>query len=153
MMVAALSLAALLSAVACGDDEASTTTSSSGSAGNGGSGGGLTPPPESCVQPGDVGNVNGVGTPCTPGGGECKPFPLAPVCLADFGQDEWFCTRIGCDATTDCGMGAGCLLESAGSACVPCVCDDAGVGCGGGTGGSGGGGGNGAGGTGGGGGN
>lgn len=82
-----------------------------------------------CVQPTDQGNSLGVGTPCTPGGGECAAFPMAPLCLADVGQEEWFCTRIGCTATTDCGTGAGCLIETGGSACVPCRCDIRGTGC------------------------
>ncbi len=86
-------------------------------------------PAESCVRPGDVGNNNGVGQYCTPEGGECAPFDLAPLCLATVGQQQWFCTRIGCDANTNCGEGAGCLLETDGSACVPCRCDSRGVGC------------------------
>jgi hypothetical protein len=45
------------------------------------------------------------------------------------GQDQWMCTRIGCNAMTDCGEGAGCLIETMGSACVPCRCDDRGIGC------------------------
>ncbi len=86
-------------------------------------------PAESCVRPGDVGNNNGVGQYCTPSGSECAGFDLAPLCLAAVGQEQWFCTRIGCDATTDCGQGAGCLLEQQGSACVPCRCDSRGIGC------------------------
>lgn len=86
-------------------------------------------PAESCVRPGDVGNNVGVGTYCTPEGGECAPFDLAPLCLATVGQEQWFCTRIGCDATTNCGEGAGCLIEAEGSACVPCRCDSRGLGC------------------------
>jgi hypothetical protein len=82
-----------------------------------------------CIQPGDPGNNIGVGHYCTPGGQECNALPLAPLCLADVGEDEWFCTRIGCDAMTDCGDGAGCLLNPQGSACVPCKCDDTAVGC------------------------
>jgi hypothetical protein len=117
--------------VACGDSSgsggaggASSTSSSHAttSAATTGSGG-------MCIQPGEPGNDLGVGHYCTPGGMECKAFPLAPLCLADVGQDEWFCTRIGCDATTNCGMNAGCLLDPAGSACVLCKCDDAGIGC------------------------
>ncbi len=83
-----------------------------------------------CIQPGDPGNANGVGRYCTPGGKECAAFPLAPLCLADVGQDEWFCTRIGCDATTACGPAAGCLLDPQGSACVACKCEPSAVGCG-----------------------
>jgi hypothetical protein len=130
---------------ACDDDAtdttgtASTTTSSSSTGGSGGDGGVMTPA-ESCVQPGDVGNDKGVGTYCTPAGSECEGFPEAPLCLASVGQDQWFCTRIGCDETTDCGEEAGCLFAGGGSACVPCRCDATGIGCegGGGGGGSGG---------------
>src|SRR5262245_16654800 len=56
-----------------------------------------------CVMTTDTGNENGVGHYCTPGGGECQQFPLAGLCLADIGQDEWFCTRIGCQMDSDCG--------------------------------------------------
>jgi hypothetical protein len=86
-------------------------------------------PAGSCIRPGDHGNSLGVGEYCSPGGGQCASFDRAPLCLADVGQDQWFCTRIGCDATTDCGTGAGCLLETDGSACVPCRCDSRGLGC------------------------
>ena len=86
-------------------------------------------PAESCVRPGDVGNDVGVGQYCTPGGTQCEPFDLAPLCLASVGQEQWFCTRIGCDAQTNCGAGAGCLIEAEGSACVPCRCDGRGLGC------------------------
>jgi len=86
-------------------------------------------PAASCVRPGDVGNNNGVGQYCTPAGTECAGFDRAPLCLAAVGQDQWFCTRIGCDATTDCGEGAGCLIDPQGSACVPCRCDASGIGC------------------------
>jgi hypothetical protein len=86
-------------------------------------------PAESCVQRGDHGNNVGVGEYCTPSGSECAGFDLAPLCLAAVGQDQWFCTRIGCDATTNCGEGAGCLIETQGSACVPCRCDSRGIGC------------------------
>jgi hypothetical protein len=86
-------------------------------------------PAESCVRPGDHGNSLGIGEYCTPGGNQCSAFDLAPLCLADVAQDQWFCTRIGCDANTDCGAGAGCLLEAGGSACVPCRCDPRGLGC------------------------
>jgi hypothetical protein len=86
-------------------------------------------PAASCVRPGEQGNANGVGQYCTPGGGECAPFDLAPLCLADVAQEQWFCTRIGCDANTNCGEGAGCLIDPGGSACVPCRCDPSGIGC------------------------
>ncbi|MFO0615989.1 MAG: hypothetical protein U0414_25565 [Polyangiaceae bacterium] len=101
----------------------SASSSSSGKASSSSSGGNM------CIQPGDPGNDIGVGHACTPGGGECMQFPLASLCLADVGQDEHFCTRIGCDEKTNCGKDAGCLIEGAGSACVPCKCDSAGIGC------------------------
>lgn len=96
-------------------------TGGGGSTGAGGSSGG--PPATSCVQPGDKGNSIGVGTPCTPGGGECKAYPKAGACLADLGQDIWMCTRIGCKVDTDCGETAVCHHDPAGSACVPSRCD------------------------------
>jgi hypothetical protein len=86
-------------------------------------------PAESCVRPGDHGNDLGVGEYCTPGGTQCDTFDLAPLCLASVGQDQWFCTRIGCDAMTNCGTGAGCLITGEGSACVPCRCEPTGIGC------------------------
>lgn len=107
-----------------GATSSGSTTSSSASSGSTSTGN-----TQMCIQPDDVGNDLGIGHYCTPGGGECKAFPLAALCLADVGQDEHFCTRIGCDATTNCGMGAGCLIDPQGSACVPCKCDSAGVGC------------------------
>jgi hypothetical protein len=72
-----------------------------------------------------TGNANGVGAYCTPLGKECQAHPLAPLCLADIGQDEWFCSRIGCQADTDCGDGATCVKQTGGSGCVPNKCLDA----------------------------
>ncbi len=133
--VAAL-LAACESSNTSGTGGSSTTSSST--SGTGGAGGDPTPS-NSCIRPGDKGNNLGVGEYCTPLGKECVLFDNAPLCLADVGQDQWMCTRIGCDATTDCGEGAGCLMvDGQGSACVPCRCDDRGIGCKGGTGGAGG---------------
>jgi hypothetical protein len=132
---------------ACSSNEtggSSNSTSTSSSAGSGGSGGGEATPPGSCAQPGDKGNANGVGEYCTPNGGQCANFPKAPLCLADLGQDQWMCTRIGCKSGADCGDGAGCVIEKQGSACIPCSCAPDGLGCpdaggGGGAGGAGGG--------------
>jgi hypothetical protein len=133
----ALSLVACVAVTGCGDSDAD---------GDGGSGGGGTtttggttkatstggPPADSCIQPGDMGNELGVGEYCSPLGKQCMDNAAAQLCLADVGQDQWMCTRIGCDATTDCGEGAGCLIvQGEGSACVPCMCDSAGIGCGG----------------------
>jgi hypothetical protein len=139
-------LLAVALAASCSDDTSpSGTATGSGTGtgtgqGNGGEGGDPTPE-DSCIRPGDMGNDVGVGEYCTPGGGECDDFAEAPFCLADVGQDQWFCTRIGCDEETNCGEGAGCLMvEGSGSACVPCRCEDGGIGCdgSGGSGGSGG---------------
>lgn len=129
---------------ACGDDTgasgsgggttgatSTTTTSADGSTGSGSSGGG--PPAASCTQPGAVGNELGVGEYCTPLGKQCQDNESAQLCLADVGQDEWMCTRIGCTEAADCGADAGCLVTDDGAACVPCACDDAGIGCAGGT--------------------
>jgi hypothetical protein len=88
--------------------------------------GGADPTPaESCTHPGDKGNAIGVGEYCTPVGGECKAFDGAPFCLASAGQTQWFCSRVGCTKDDQCGMGAFCLFNPAGSACVPyrCVSD------------------------------
>jgi hypothetical protein len=122
---------------ACGSDEPKPGSATSSSSGTGGSGGDPTPA-DSCVRPGDKGNVKGVGEYCTPFGGECSAFAGAPLCLADVGQDQWMCTRIGCKVAEDCGEGAGCLITPEGSACVPCRCSNEGLGCPGGMGGMGG---------------
>jgi hypothetical protein len=88
-----------------------------------------------CVLTTDKGNNNGVGAYCTPGGGECSKFPLAGLCLADVGQDEWFCTRISCKTNADCGDNATCYAQMGQSGCVPNKCLQGGTG-GSGTGGS-----------------
>lgn len=105
----------------------STTSSSTGT--------GTSTHTNECVLTTDTGNTNGVGHYCTPGGGECSQFPLAGLCLADVGQAEWFCTRIGCQMDSECGDNAVCHKEMAGSACIPSKCEPGGTG-GGGTGGS-----------------
>lgn len=132
-------LATLLVLAACGDSGSGTGGSggvapSGGSPPEGGSSEGGGPPAASCIQPGEPGNSIGVGESCTPLGGECADNTDAQLCLADVGQDQWMCSRIGCTETTDCGEGAGCLITADGSACVPCMCDDGGVGCSGGAG-------------------
>lgn len=104
-------------------DRPSSSASSSSSAGTGGQGADPTPA-GSCRKPGDKGNNLGVGEYCTPGGDECDGFPEAALCLATVGQDQWFCTQIGCTADSDCGDDAGCVITGDGSACVLCECDD-----------------------------
>lgn len=147
-----LATLALVMLVACGDDSsggggsggsggAGGTGGNGGQVTDGGGGGGGGPPDESCIRPGDVGNALGVGEYCEPFGGQCADNSDAQLCLADVGQDQWMCTRISCEEA-DCGEGAGCLITEDGSACVPCKCDDTGVGCPGAAGGAGPGGGN-----------
>ena len=96
-------------------------------AGSGGARGGAADPTPStsCVKRGDVGNSQGVGTYCTPTGGECKAFPKAGLCLASVGQDLWGCTRLGCSADADCSDAAHCHHDPSGSACIPDRCESA----------------------------
>ena len=144
-LVGVAALIGISAALGCSDDETgdagnpASTGSGTGAAGaSGGSGaGGDETPAESCVQKGAEGNNLGIGHYCTPGGGECADFPEAGLCLADVGQDQWFCVQIGCTETSDCGEDAGCELNPAGSACIPCSCDDQTAQCQAGAGGSG----------------
>src|SRR5262245_8867789 len=107
--------ASILSVNACssngsgGTGGASSSSSSSSSASTSGSG--PMTPANSCSQPGDHGNSHGVGEYCTPGGGQCAQFPQAGLCLADVGQDQWFCTRISCKMDADCGENATCVMD------------------------------------------
>jgi hypothetical protein len=128
LVAAALALAIFAAVpVSCG--------SSNGTGGGGGAGGGMAgggvggfggqkTPKNSCIQPGDKGNNIGVGTYCSPAGKQCQNFPLAGLCLADVGQDQWFCSKIGCTKSSECGNDATCVIHSDGSACVPNHCLD-----------------------------
>lgn len=127
-------LTCVLGMVACGDSGSGSggsggTAPTGGSPPAGGAAEGGGPPAASCIQPGDTGNEIGVGEFCTPLGGECEDNTDAQLCLADVGQDQWMCSRIGCTETTDCGEGAGCVITGDGSACVPCMCESTGIGC------------------------
>jgi hypothetical protein len=124
------SLLVVTAVVACGSSNGgSSTTSTGGSASTSTSGaGGSSTHMNQCVLTTDTGNNNGVGAYCTPGGGQCSTHPLAGLCLADVGQDEWFCTRIGCTKDSDCGDNATCVMQSGGSGCVPNKCLDNGDG-------------------------
>jgi hypothetical protein len=152
LLATALTIAGLVGGCSSDDDDGdgasggASSSSGAGATGTGGTGGDPTPA-ESCRQPGDKGNNLGVGEYCTPGGDECKGFPEAGLCLATVGQNQWFCTQIGCTATSDCGEAAGCVITGEGSACVLCECDDSSPQCQTGAGGSGSGGSGGAGGA------
>jgi hypothetical protein len=143
-----VAIAAIVTVIACSSSEPSGTTmssssssssssaSSSSTSGGGGAAGDPTPP-ESCVKLGEHGNSKGVGEYCTPGGGQCSTFPAAGLCLADVGQTQWFCTRIGCTSNDQCGEDAVCYKDPKGSACLPSRCAPQGTGGGGGGGGGG----------------
>jgi len=126
ILAAALSLT--FAAVACSSSGTTSGTGTSGdtstsASGAGGSGGGPMAPAASCKQAGDNGNENGGGTFCTPHGDECVNFPKAGLCLADVGEDQWFCTRIGCKTDVDCGTAAHCHVDPGGTGCVPDQCE------------------------------
>ena len=105
--------------IGCGSDDPATTTTDTGAADTND-----TPmvPAGSCSKPGDKGNDKGVGEFCSPLGKQCSKFPGAPLCLADVGQDQWMCTRIGCTADAECGMNATCYKDPKGAGCVPNRC-------------------------------
>lgn len=89
-------------------------------------GGGCTTPPmpsDPCVRPCDVGNERGVGRYCTPGGGECAGNRTGIlICTVDVEPSgPAFCTTP-CTTDANCGTGAMCVHESAGSGCVPLAC-------------------------------
>ena len=137
IVVVASMVAITLGAFACdsSDTGGSGGSSSASSTGTGKDAGDLTPA-ESCVKAGEKGNSQGVGEYCTPGGGECAAFAKAGLCLADVGQDQWFCTRIGCKGDADCSEEAVCYKDPSGAACIPARCADSGAGGAGGAGGN-----------------
>jgi hypothetical protein len=106
-----------------GATSSSTSDASTTSATSTGAGGGA-----SCVKAGDMGNAQGVGAFCTPGGMECAKFPLAGLCLADVGQTPPMCTRISCKSDADCGDAAHCHCQDGQSGCVPDKCEPASMG-------------------------
>ncbi len=114
-MRGALAIVAALFSVACGGSTAAPTDAGRDAP--------PAVPPESCAQRGDTGNDLGVGTFCTPAGGECSAFPRAGLCLAAVAPEErqWFCTRL-CMTDDQCGMDALCVGDGRGAACVPARC-------------------------------
>ncbi|GAC1351392.1 MAG: hypothetical protein NVS3B20_17050 [Polyangiales bacterium] len=111
-----------LSLLACGSIACSSSSSPPANSSGDGAINEPKVPDESCVRPGDKGNDKGIGTYCTPLGKECNAFDGAPVCLADVGQKQWMCTRIGCTGDQDCGKDTKCYFDPKGSACVPNRC-------------------------------
>jgi hypothetical protein len=75
-----------------------------------------------CVAQGTPGNALGVGEACTVGGGECDDNTEADFCLGIFDAEANFCSFLGCEEDSDCGEGAVCHAQTAGSACVPFAC-------------------------------
>ncbi len=75
-----------------------------------------------CAMPTDTGNSLGIGRYCTVGGTECRGNASAPLCLAPFDDASNFCSKLGCDSDDDCGENTTCVIQSAGSACVPSHC-------------------------------
>ena len=109
---------------------ASSGQGSGGGVGSGGSGSGGssnaspsgTPTGMSgCGSPGDRGNAEGVGKYCSKGGNQCSGNGSATFCTADFVDGPSFCTKP-CSTDADCGAGAACNHQSAGSGCVPATC-------------------------------
>jgi len=88
-------------------------------------------PEGTCVVDGDEGNALGVGRFCTDTGGQCNDLE-ADFCLGSAVADMPFCTKIYCSSDDECGEGATCIGNAAGSACIPDVCagdGDGGCGC------------------------
>lgn len=91
-------------------------------------------------EPADVcipvcGNEQGVGQPCTRGGGECNDFigNGAGFCTVDFDQTTnlAYCTRP-CDVDADCGSDSACVGDPAdpggSTGCIPAACVEGGEG-------------------------
>ncbi|MCY1056193.1 hypothetical protein [Nannocystis sp. SCPEA4] len=77
---------------------------------------------DKCRKPGDEGNEKGVGKFCSVEGGECVGNGTATLCLENFDSFSNYCTLINCQSDADCGAGAYCAVDPAGSACVPNDC-------------------------------
>lgn len=75
---------------------------------------------EGCADPTDEGNDVGVGRFCS--STECQDNGDANICLAAINPASNFCSFLGCETDDQCGEGASCVIESAGSACVPDKC-------------------------------
>lgn len=76
-----------------------------------------------CRMAGDEGNDVGVGRYCTESGGECRGNGDATFCLTPHDARHNYCSRILCTRDEECGDGARCAMESAGSACLLTACE------------------------------
>jgi hypothetical protein len=97
------------------------------------SAGGSDAHPDVIIDPNDCVAVNakpsedGVGSYCSPGGGQCLHAGtggVATLCTADFQAPahEWFCT-LPCNTTSQCGPGGGtCISAPFAQICVPASC-------------------------------
>ena len=74
-------------------------------------------------MPTDTGNSLGVGRYCEDAA-DCRGNGRATFCLAPFDSASNFCSFIGCESDADCGENATCVVQTAGSACVPNMCLD-----------------------------
>ena len=72
-------------------------------------------------------NDEGIGRPCTAGGGECDDLGFGVVCTVDFEPeaDLAMCTKV-CFTDGPCGTGASCYGDpddpGLGNGCVPDAC-------------------------------
>ena len=107
-----------------GDDGASGGGGDGDTGGGAGSPDGGGVPGALCAAPGAVGNSQGVGEYCTPGGGECDDNEGATYCTVDYEEGApAFCTTP-CFGDDDCGEGATCESQEGQplDGCVPaCV--------------------------------
>jgi hypothetical protein len=74
-----------------------------------------------CAIPTDYGNSLGVGRYCE-GAADCRDNGPSTLCLAPFDAASNFCSFIGCTMDSECGENATCVIQTAGSACVPNHC-------------------------------
>jgi len=80
-------------------------------------------PAGNCVAPGYAGNDKKVGAYCDKD--VSCPFQVSPFLVCTYGHDptntHLFCTAP-CSKDDECGMGAYCMHDTAGSGCVPTQC-------------------------------
>lgn len=82
---------------------------------------GRMPGETGCAMPTDTGNSLGVGRYCEDAT-DCRGNGRATFCLAPFDAASNFCSFIGCRSDAECGEDTTCVMQAAGSACVPNAC-------------------------------